>query len=396
MAVVRLNSPQGTLDTLLRRSAPAARESTSAGSSRRHGQQRLRSRGGAAAGREDRARGAQRCRRQGRLRGGAVELAPPARSTAPTAWAPAARESTWAPTSPAARARTTPRARSPSSPTARSSSAGAPLLAAPRTSRWCGCCSPQGTLDPSFGADGHGAAVIDLGGDNEAGDGSPGEREDRRRRHRDPQRSDGSGRDPPAAERHARHQLRRPANSSTCPGTQQVEGARARARREDRRGRHHRPDDAGGQRHVRVAPRGRSAERRRRPAGGGGGGSKQGAALCRQARDRDRHQPQEPPQGHQRADVIVALGGNDTIDGRGGNDIICAGNGNDKVAGGDGKDRIFGESGKDRIERRPGNDSLDGGPGNDRLSGQSGKDTLRGRSGRDRLSGGPGKDKQKQ
>jgi uncharacterized delta-60 repeat protein len=100
--------------------------------------------------------------------------------------------------------------------------------------------------------------------------------------------------------------------------------------------------------------------------------------------------------GTKRADVIVALGGNDKVDGRGGNDVICAGKGNDSVVGGSGKDRLYGDSGKDTLKGGPGNDALDGGDGNDKLYGQSGKDALRGRAGRDRLNGGSGKDKQKQ
>lgn len=73
--------------------------------------------------------------------------------------------------------------------------------------------------------------------------------------------------------------------------------------------------------------------------------------------------------GTKRADVIVALGGNDRVRGRGGSDRIC---------GGAGKDRLL------------------GGGGNDRLFGGAGKDLLVGGKGRDRLKGGGGKDKEKQ
>jgi uncharacterized delta-60 repeat protein len=149
------------------------------------------------------------------------------------------------------------------------------------------------------------------------------------------------------------------------------------------------------------------------PSGGGGGKSK--VLRCQGKRatvigtnKRNRLK------GTRRADVIVSLGGNDSIDGKGGNDLICAGDGNDKVSGGDGNDRVYagngndtvsggngkdrvaGQNGKDKLRGGPGNDSLDGGSGNDKLYGQAGKDTLLGRTGKDALAGGPGTDKQKQ
>jgi uncharacterized delta-60 repeat protein len=55
-------------------------------------------------------------------------------------------------------------------------------------------------------------------------------------------------------------------------------------------------------------------------------------------------------------DVMLGLGGDDTINGGGGNDTLCGGNGNDSILGGAGDDVLFGENG---------GDSLDGGDGTD-------------------------------
>src|SRR5689334_4970185 len=97
--------------------------------------------------------------------------------------------------------------------------------------------------------------------------------------------------------------------------------------------------------------------------------------------------------GTRKADVIVALGGNDKIDGASGNDIICAGAGNDTVSGGNGNDKVYGEAGKDKMSGGAGKDKLSGGAGNDSLSGGKGNDTLLGGNGTDKLNGGAGKDK---
>lgn len=97
--------------------------------------------------------------------------------------------------------------------------------------------------------------------------------------------------------------------------------------------------------------------------------------------------------GTRKADVIVALGGNDKIDGASGNDIICAGAGNDTVSGGNGNDKVYGEAGKDKVSGGAGRDKLSGGAGNDTLSGGKGNDTLLGGNGTDKLNGGAGKDK---
>jgi len=78
--------------------------------------------------------------------------------------------------------------------------------------------------------------------------------------------------------------------------------------------------------------------------------------------------------GSSLADVILALGGDDTVNGR---------NGADTIEGGDGRDRLLGAGG---------NDLLAGGGDSDALTGAAGNDTLAGGAARDRLIGGPGAD----
>ena len=48
--------------------------------------------------------------------------------------------------------------------------------------------------------------------------------------------------------------------------------------------------------------------------------------------------------GTRRADVIAALGGNDSVDGLGANDLVCGGAGRDTLIGGAGSDRVDGGS----------------------------------------------------
>jgi uncharacterized delta-60 repeat protein len=254
--------------------------------------------------------------------------------------------------------------------------------------------SPQGTLDPSFGADGHGAAVIDLGGDN------PGQSMAlqangkivvagtiERNGQLDPAviRLQPNGTLDTSFGDHGERNIE-------MPGRQAVSGLAIA------------PDGkvvvvgttgAGAVSDMFAARlQGDPASQGGGPSGGGGKGKtlrcagKRATVIGTNRKNRLK--------GTKRADVIAGLGGNDKIDGRGGNDVICAGDGNDSVAGGDGKDRLYGQNGKDTLKGGTGNDSLDGGSGNDKLYGQSGKDTLRGRAGHDRLAGGPGKDKQKQ
>jgi uncharacterized delta-60 repeat protein len=144
--------------------------------------------------------------------------------------------------------------------------------------------------------------------------------------------------------------------------------------------------------------------------GGGGGSTKVPRCLGKKATIVGTN-GKNRLKGTKRADVIVALGGNDTISSLGGNDVVCGGNGNDKislssgndkasggngndkVSGGNGNDKLSGDAGKDSISGDAGNDTESGGSGNDKLGGGSGKDKLSGGSGKDALNGGSGKDK---
>ena len=75
--------------------------------------------------------------------------------------------------------------------------------------------------------------------------------------------------------------------------------------------------------------------------------------------------------GSNQRDVILALGGDDRIDGRGGDDIICGGSGRDLVKGGPGHDKIFGgadgrsDAVNDDGVRLMVGDVVQGGPGDD-------------------------------
>ena len=72
------------------------------------------------------------------------------------------------------------------------------------------------------------------------------------------------------------------------------------------------------------------------------------------------------------ADIINALGGNDTVDGAGGPDNIDGGDGDDDLQGGDGDDILSGGIGADSLAGGAGSDTLDGGAGNDVLDGGAG------------------------
>ena len=84
-----------------------------------------------------------------------------------------------------------------------------------------------------------------------------------------------------------------------------------------------------------------------------------------------------------RQDLMLGLGGDDTLDGRGQGDTLYGGAGDDTLYGGDGNDTLIGGAGNDRLE---------GGRGNDTLIGGAGKDDLYGGIGDDILTGGEGKD----
>lgn len=98
--------------------------------------------------------------------------------------------------------------------------------------------------------------------------------------------------------------------------------------------------------------------------------------------------------GTKRADVILALGGNDRIRSFSGPDAICAGPGRDHVdAGGNGEggggDLVLGGPGDDELILRPELGTLKGGPGDDLLIGSKGGDALYGEAGDDVLRSGP-------
>jgi uncharacterized delta-60 repeat protein len=56
-------------------------------------------------------------------------------------------------------------------------------------------------------------------------------------------------------------------------------------------------------------------------------------------------------------EVILGLGGSDTLNGRGGNDTLCGGSGNDTLKGGDGDDTLLGETGADLLDGGAGTDT---------------------------------------
>jgi uncharacterized delta-60 repeat protein len=78
--------------------------------------------------------------------------------------------------------------------------------------------------------------------------------------------------------------------------------------------------------------------------------------------------------GTKRADVIAGLGGNDRISALAGNDIVCGGDGKDRISGGAGNDKLLGEGGKDSLIGGGGKDSLIGGGGKDVCNGGAGRD----------------------
>ena len=113
--------------------------------------------------------------------------------------------------------------------------------------------------------------------------------------------------------------------------------------------------------------------------------------------------------------VVVALGGDDSIQGGTGADKICSGDGTDEVYGEAGKDKIKsgserdyvnGENGADLIKGGGGDDGgdttwregdpfgagLDGDGGDDKILGGSGDDGIRGEGGRDFIRGKGGTD----
>ena len=91
-------------------------------------------------------------------------------------------------------------------------------------------------------------------------------------------------------------------------------------------------------------------------------------------------------------DVIVALGGNDRIIAGAGNDVVCAGAGKDVVKAGKGRDLVDGGAGPDVELGEGGRDLLIGGLGAERIFGGNGPDRLFGGKGNDLTDGGRGRD----
>jgi serralysin len=97
-------------------------------------------------------------------------------------------------------------------------------------------------------------------------------------------------------------------------------------------------------------------------------------------------------QGSSDSESINGNLGNDQLLGKGGNDSLYGGQGLDTISGEDGNDFLFGNKGADSLIGGAGNDILFGGQDNDTLLGSEGNDTLIGDLGRDSLVGGQGID----
>jgi CSLREA domain-containing protein len=82
---------------------------------------------------------------------------------------------------------------------------------------------------------------------------------------------------------------------------------------------------------------------------------------------------------------ILALAGNDTLEGAEADDALCGGGGNDALGGEAGGDELLGQAGADALKGRGGNDTLLGGAGPDFLHGGPGADTCKGGPGKDVL-----------
>jgi Ca2+-binding RTX toxin-like protein len=97
-------------------------------------------------------------------------------------------------------------------------------------------------------------------------------------------------------------------------------------------------------------------------------------------------------QGSADAESINGNRDNDIIAGGGGDDTLLGGLGNDSLNGEDGSDRLFGNIGIDTLSGDLGNDLLYGGRDSDTLLGGDGNDTLSGDLGKDSLIGNAGND----
>lgn len=80
--------------------------------------------------------------------------------------------------------------------------------------------------------------------------------------------------------------------------------------------------------------------------------------------------------GSANGDFIFGGAGNDQLFGNDGNDELYAGHGDDTLSGGDGTDTLYGQLGNDTISGGAGNDYIDGGNGDDILNGNDGNDRI--------------------
>ncbi|MBY0226297.1 MAG: cadherin-like domain-containing protein [Hyphomicrobium sp.] len=92
-------------------------------------------------------------------------------------------------------------------------------------------------------------------------------------------------------------------------------------------------------------------------------------------------------------DIVYGGDGDDRIETGSGNDAVFAGAGNDTVLAGDGDDVVFGEEGDDYLDGQDGRDYIEGGAGSDVVLGGGGDDILNGGSGDDQVFGGDGHDR---
>jgi subtilisin family serine protease len=93
-------------------------------------------------------------------------------------------------------------------------------------------------------------------------------------------------------------------------------------------------------------------------------------------------------EGSSESDIMNGNQGDDFLVGNGGNDTIWGGKDKDDIYGDDGNDNLNGNMGDDFVSGGAGDDIVRGGKDNDTLMGGNGNDQLFGDIGRDRLNGG--------
>nr|WP_329626331.1 Ig-like domain-containing protein [Planktothrix agardhii] len=96
--------------------------------------------------------------------------------------------------------------------------------------------------------------------------------------------------------------------------------------------------------------------------------------------------------GDESDNLMLGLGGNDSMYGNGGHDELNGGSNEDRIHGDGGNDRLFGEGGDDHVRGGIGDDVVHGNDGNDYLVGEDGHDDVRGGRGNDELYGDNGSD----